>query len=76
MTNNITWAHKDEFSAAPFQKWENYGEFKQVSTLTFVRVYQAGHLVPMDQPAGAFDLLEKFIKGWAVPLRNQYVEDN
>ena len=67
MANNINWSRKAGFNSAAFQQWKSYGEFKQVGPLTFVRVFQSGHLVPMDNPAGALDLLETFLKGWAIP---------
>jgi len=31
--------------------------------LAFLRVYQAGHMVPMDQPAAALYMIDRFITG-------------
>lgn len=66
MANNINWSRKNEFNVAGFKPWKNYGEYKQVGPLTFLRVFGAGHLVPLDNPAGALDILETFLKGWAI----------
>lgn len=39
------------------------GECESVEPLTFCKVYQAGHMVPMDQPESAFAMLRTFITG-------------
>lgn len=71
----LDWAHKSEFNAAnttPFVvKGKAYGKMsgKEVAELRtfknfhFLRVYQAGHMVPMDQPEAALGMLNSFIKG-------------
>jgi len=40
---------------------------KGISNFTFVRVYEAGHMVPMDQPPAALQLVEQFINGTLRP---------
>jgi carboxypeptidase C (cathepsin A) len=40
------------------------GQFKEVDMLTFLRVYNAGHMVPMDQPEAALDMLDRFFGNW------------
>jgi len=37
------------------------GHYKTYGNLTQVVVYDAGHLVPMDQPESASDMLKKFL---------------
>mmetsp|Transcript_6707 Transcript_6707/g.17531 ORF Transcript_6707/g.17531 Transcript_6707/m.17531 type:complete len:487 (+) Transcript_6707:94-1554(+) len=39
------------------------GSFKSHGGLTFMKLRDAGHLVPMDQPKTALDMLGKFLKG-------------
>ncbi len=39
------------------------GQSKTVQGLTFLQVYQAGHMVPYDQPANALALLNTFLNG-------------
>jgi cathepsin A (carboxypeptidase C) len=37
------------------------GETKAYGGLTFLRIYDAGHMVPMDQPQVAEDMLSEFL---------------
>jgi len=64
-TNALSWSKSDEFKKAEYQKWSlngtNVGEFKSVDNLSFLRVYDAGHMVPMDQPEVALKMLNQLI---------------
>jgi cathepsin A (carboxypeptidase C) len=64
VANNVQWSGQGQFVGLPYTKWENYGEFKHLDNFTFYRIYNAGHLVPMDQPAAALAMLARVIKGW------------
>jgi len=64
LTENIPWAGQDEFNKQNYTVYENFGEYKHLDNLTFYRVYNAGHMVPMDQPLAALNMLDKFIAGW------------
>lgn len=37
--------------------------FRSVGPLTFLRVFDAGHMVPMDQPENALDMITRFTRG-------------
>jgi len=64
-TNSLEWEGKESFQKTEYEKWsvgENaYGEFKNVDNLTFLRVFDAGHMVPMDQPEAASKMLDEFM---------------
>lgn len=64
--NATKWTGQEGFDKAPFVNWEVdgklAGEVKTYGDLSFVAVEGAGHMVPMDQPAFALDMLDKFIK--------------
>lgn len=62
-TNELQWKNQSQFKNASYVDWKNYGEYKTVENFTFLRVYQAGHMVPMDQPAAALEMLNAFVQG-------------
>jgi carboxypeptidase C (cathepsin A) len=39
------------------------GQLKKVGNFKFLRVYDAGHMVPMDQPEVALSMLQSFMMG-------------
>ena len=62
----LDWPSHDAFDAAPDTPWaaavsENAaGLARAAGGLTFLQVYEAGHLVPMDQPDVALSMLNTF----------------
>ncbi|KAM0953570.1 putative carboxypeptidase C [Dioscorea sansibarensis] len=42
---------------------EEAGQLKTYGPLSFLKVYNAGHMVPMDQPKVALDMLKRWTKG-------------
>ena len=40
----------------------NYGEVRGEAGLKFMRVFNAGHMVPLDQPEGSVKMLNDFMK--------------
>ena len=73
-THEANWTHTAEFQKAPYVDWTGtnstsnatvkWGEYKSVDKLTFLRVYDAGHMVPMDQPEAALNMLDRFFGNW------------
>ena len=68
-TNAMPWKHQAEFQKAQYTPYtvngKEAGQYKEVDNLTFLRVYNAGHMVPMDQPAVALAMVDKFMNKWA-----------
>jgi len=64
-THNLEWKGAEEFKSLEYSKWmvndSPSGEFKNVGNLTFLRVYEAGHMVPMDQPEVSLEMLNQFL---------------
>jgi len=64
-TEAVEWDHKDEFNAAEYQDWEangvSAGQLRSAQNLKFLRVYDAGHMVPMNQPAVSLQMLQEFM---------------
>lgn len=61
----LEWSGKDKYHSAQRTIWKVNGEVagycKSGGGLTEVMVRNAGHLVPTDQPAWAFDLVARFV---------------
>lgn len=64
---SLDWKGREAFHAAPeveFKVGERWGGSARIAgPLSFVRVYNAGHLVPKDQPEVALFLINRFIEG-------------
>ncbi|KAJ6536304.1 Alpha/Beta hydrolase protein [Mycena capillaripes] len=66
--------YKDAFADAPFRPWIVSGRPAGVvrsagegaGNVTYLTVYEAGHMVPHDQPEAALDMLNKWIRN--IPL--------
>eukprot|EP00029_Vermamoeba_vermiformis_P013256 TRINITY_DN8172_c0_g1_i1.p2 TRINITY_DN8172_c0_g1~~TRINITY_DN8172_c0_g1_i1.p2 ORF type:complete len:436 (-),score=163.13 TRINITY_DN8172_c0_g1_i1:69-1376(-) len=61
----MDWTGKDAYNKAPENAWnvkgKQAGTSKTAQGLTFLRVFEAGHMVPMDQPANALAMLTAFL---------------
>jgi len=73
------WAHQEEFNAQPYETWsvngEAAGEMRQFDNLHFLRVFDAGHMVPMDQPINALAMLDRFLKNdWNLTEVDQFTQ--
>ncbi|KAJ6570924.1 serine carboxypeptidase [Mycena vulgaris] len=66
--------HQDAFGKAPFRPWSVSGRPAGVvrsagggaGNVTYLTVYEAGHMVPHDQPEAALDMFTKWI--YNIPL--------
>lgn len=52
-TNALVWRNQEDFEYAEYNAWHGSdgsigGEFKQADNFTFMKVFDAGHMVPMD----------------------------
>ncbi|KAF3989063.1 hypothetical protein FT663_02997 [Candidozyma haemuli var. vulneris] len=64
----LEYSKHDLFEAQPLRPWHTKdgvlaGEVKNYDKFTFVRVYDAGHMVPYDQPENSLDLVNRWISG-------------
>jgi cathepsin A (carboxypeptidase C) len=72
-TENLDWPHREDFQAAEFKELhlpdeeKAYGRFKTSHNLTFLQLFEAGHLVPHDTPEAASDMINRWLQGewWA-----------
>ena len=60
-TNAVEWSGQSNFNGAQYKDWtvngEPAGQIKSWNNFKFLRVYNAGHMVPLDQPANALAML-------------------
>ena len=65
--NQMKWSGQDEWLDAPRGVWKVddsvAGWAKEYNNLSFVVVYNSGHMVPYNRPGAAYDLLQRFLKG-------------
>jgi len=64
-TLNLEWDGHDEFVAAEQHDWKGAGLARTAGGLTFLQVYNAGHMVPHDQPEVALNMIGDFLEGKA-----------
>ena len=66
-TNAAEWHGQSDFNQQGYSKWsvnnEAAGELKYFENFKFLRVYDAGHMVPKDQPERSLEMLRQFIEG-------------
>ena len=63
-TYKLEWKHTDDFQAADMKDWNNGGGLVRTSNgLTFLQVFDAGHMVPSDQPEHALHMITQFLNG-------------
>jgi len=63
--NQLEWTNKTEFNNQEYTKWivegKVAGEEKTFGLLSFLRIYDAAHFVPLDQPRSSLFMLDSFI---------------
>jgi cathepsin A (carboxypeptidase C) len=70
-TLNLDWDHADDFNAAEDHECgsgestegSGAGLCKTSNGFTFMQVYDAGHMVPNDQPKVALEMIRNFVSG-------------
>ena len=66
-TLDMDWEGKDAFNNAANQTWTNEksgeeaGSYRNHENFTFLKVNNAGHMVPRDQPANSMDMIRKHV---------------
>lgn len=72
----IDWSGKQNYSTAASKSFmvgeEEAGVMRNYGPLTFLKVHNAGHMVPMDQPKASLEMIRRFTQGsmWEGPSFN------
>ena len=69
LLDNLSWNNAEQWSLSKRYTWktkhngedEPAGYIKTYRNLSFLKVKNAGHMVPMDQPENSFDMMQTFI---------------
>ena len=61
----LDWNGSDAFQAASEHDWKGAGLARTAQGLTYLQVYDAGHMVPTDQPEVSLDMIANFLQGGA-----------
>lgn len=63
----MIWSGQKQFASAPSVPFTvdgaNAGLRKSYGGLSFLKMYNAGHLVPMDQPKASLEMLQRWMNG-------------
>lgn len=67
----IEWDDKDKFNKVSFKDWKiknsdsdkTAGQVLNHKHLSFLRIYDSGHMVPYDQPESGLDMINRWISG-------------
>lgn len=62
-TLGLNWNGKSEFSSAEVHDWKGKASARSANGLTYLEVFDAGHMVPSDQPEAALDMIRTFVSG-------------
>ena len=63
-TLGLDWDHSKEFNDAEDHEWgDKSGLARTANGFTFLQVYDAGHMVPSDQPEVALEMIKNFVNG-------------
>ncbi len=68
-SKKLDWFGQEDFNAAKDIKLKSkitgkpLGEYRSFENFAFLRVYEAGHMVPYDQPEHSFEFINEWLKG-------------
>ncbi|KAJ2358606.1 hypothetical protein GGF43_000699 [Coemansia sp. RSA 2618] len=67
---NMDWSGKDKFNSAQDKPWvvdnKQAGELRASGGLTFLRVFEAGHMLAMDSPVNALAMINEWLENMAI----------
>src|SRR4051812_37310446 len=66
-TLKLPWSGQDEFVSAPFHQFivdgKQAGTIKGKGNFVFLKIEEAGHMVPYDRPRAAREMMERWMRG-------------
>lgn len=62
-TYELEWSGKAEFQEASVHEYLDVGKARTAQGFTYLQVYDAGHMVPTDQPERSLEMIRNFVTG-------------
>lgn len=68
-SDQLNWRYGEKYQQLPLKAWKSkntgqeFGQVKNYGPLTFLRIYDAGHMVPYDQPEAALEMVNTWMSG-------------
>jgi cathepsin A (carboxypeptidase C) len=62
-TYELEWIGKKGFQGADVHEYLDVGKARTSDGFTFLQVYDAGHMVPTDQPKRSLQMIQNFVTG-------------
>jgi len=59
--DKLNWSGKQQFADSTWSEYQGIGQMRQAKNFQFLKFYDAGHLVPMDQPKNSLIMLNLLI---------------
>lgn len=70
-TKAVEWKRQDDFNAKDYEEWRvngtPAGHVRQIDNFSFLRVFKAGHMVPLDQAENSLRMFRDFLHGDTQP---------
>jgi len=63
VADSLEWIGQPEFQNVKYKNI-GYGLRRELANFAFIKVSNSGHMVPMDQPEHALEMLHWFIEEW------------
>ncbi|GAX20239.1 carboxypeptidase D [Fistulifera solaris] len=76
----LPWKHADDWNAAPRYAWSAVaptqvsGYMREYQNLKYLKILDAGHMVPLDVPAVAFAMMQTFLYGGSFQNSQQVLD--
>jgi carboxypeptidase D len=78
----LPWKHAEDWNAAPRYAWSAQasgptqvsGYMREYQNLKYLKILDAGHMVPLDVPAVAFEMMQTFLYGGSFQKSQQVLD--
>ncbi|CAE7900331.1 KEX1 [Symbiodinium necroappetens] len=73
VASSLRWERQNEFSSAPMESFQTFGQKQSGGGLTFVQIEEAGHMCPADKPEASSYAVDLLLDAIAVNGESEYL---